>query len=384
MNLRKINPTLAILTLLLGFIFVLACSTSSKVQTKNVLMEKEKKKILEDKEIVFIDQKEYVKVLNPNASGEWNQPKYLYIPVDEYLSKRESFSPVTVPKEEIKKESSIAFTKPPGSHPEKSLSTAPPLKPPAPVLRIKVLVVTFDSRVTEGEEAVGDWVVEKLMNEVNRKSQQVLFTDYQMVKSYLEKKGVDQRDFTAPNVLRSLNDVFGIQVLVVGQLSGPYIFRNKTPKDQEETSMSIIKIDMSLVDTLSGKTLKNVSVNNPIFATKGKGSFSEEKAKTKAIDLAISDLGRSLVRELDKMDWYCRIARVEGEDVYMNAGKLTGLKVGDVMEIYKPAGFGKPGELKGKIQISAFFGIDASVARLIQGNLPDVNDLLKPVKNEGT
>jgi hypothetical protein len=40
--------------------------------------------------------------------------------------------------------------------------------------------------------------------------------------------------------------------------------------------------------------------------------------------------------------------------------------------------------VKGKIQISAFFGIDASMGRLIQGKNPDVDDILRLAKGEGT
>jgi hypothetical protein len=94
-------------------------------------------------------------------------------------------------------------------------------------------------------------------------------------------------------------------------------------------------------DTFSGKTLKTLSGNNPIFSSKQTGTFSEEKAKVKAIDVTIANLGRSLAKELDDMDWFCRIARVEGEEVYLNAGRLTGLKVGDVMEVFGPGGYEK-------------------------------------------
>jgi hypothetical protein len=84
------------------------------------------------------------------------------------------------------------------------------------------------------------------------------------------------------------------------------------------------------------------------------------------------------------MDWFCRIAKVEGEEVYINAGKLTGLKVGDVIEVFRPGAPGERGEVKGKVKISAFFGIDASMGRLIQGKNPDVNDIVKLAKGEGS
>ena len=342
-----------------------------------------KTKELLDKEVVIIDKEEYVKVLNPKASEGKDQPKYLYIPVNEYLSKKQTFTTPSIRMEEVKKESSATSTKPSSSLEEEVLVVSPS-KPQFPGLKKKVLITYFDDRTTEGEEILGDWVAEKLMKEVNRRSLQILFVDYQMVKEFLEKKGTNLKDLETPKVLQYLNEVFGVHALVAGQLSGPYVFTTKTDKDKEGTASAIIRIDMRLVDTFSGKTLKTLSANNPIIATKESGSFPGEKAKVKAIDLTIANLGRSLARELDNLDWFCRIAKVEGEQVYVNAGKLTGLKVGDVMEVFRPGGSGERGEVKGKIKISDFFGIDASMGRLIQGKNPDVNDILKLAKIEGT
>ncbi len=383
MNLRETKPRLFIFALLFILLLVFACSMPSWFPIKKGSPHKAKMKELLDKEVIIIDKEEYVKVLNPRASEGKDQPKYLYVPVNEYLSKRETFATPTIRKEEVKKESSTASTKPSSSLEEEVLIVSPS-KSVLPSLKKKVLIAYFDDRTTEGEEVLGDWVAEKLMKEVNRRSLQVLFTDYQMIKEFFEKKGTDLKDLETPKVLQLLNEVFGVHALVAGQLSGPYVFTTKATKDQEGTASAIIKIEMRLVDTFSGKTLKNLSASNPIFSAKEKGSFSEEKAKVKAIDLTIVDLGRSLAKELDSMDWFCRIAKVEGEEVYINAGRLTGLKVGDVMEVFKPGGSGERGEVKGKIQISAFFGIDASMGRLIQGKNPDVNDILKLAKSKGT
>jgi hypothetical protein len=75
---------------------------------------------------------------------------------------------------------------------------------------------------------------------------------------------------------------------------------------------------------------------------------------------------------------------VDDEEVYVNAGKLTGLKVGEVMEVFRPESPEERGEAKGKIRISAWFGIDASIGKLIQGKKPDVNDILKIAKSNST
>ncbi len=381
MNLRKTvsRPFIFILFFILFSVF--ACSMPSWFPIKKADPKKSSKmRELVDKEIVIIDKQEYVKVLNPKASEGKDQLKYLYVPVDEYLSKKESYTALPMRMEGTKKESPAK----PSVPKDEEIAVVSSPKSALPGLKKKVLVIYFDDRTTEGEEVLGDWVAEKLMKEVNRRSLQVLFADYQMVKEFLGNRGIDLKDIETPKVLRLLNEVFGVHALVFGQLTGPYVFTTKATKEQEETASAIIKMDARLVDTFSGKTVKTLSASNPIVAAKEKGSFSGEKAKIKAIDLTIVSLGRSLAKELDGIDWFCRIAKVDGEDVYINAGRLTGLKVGDVMEVFRARGPGEQGEVKGRIKVSAFFGIDASIGRLFQGKNPDVNDILKLARKEGT
>jgi hypothetical protein len=371
-----------ILLFILSLVF--ACSLPSWFPIKKGPPHKAKTKELLDKEVVIIDKEEYIKVFNPRVSEGGNQPKYLYIPVNEYLSKRETFTTPVTRKEEVKKELPISSTKPSSPTTEREIFSASSSISPVPDLKKKVVITYFDDRTTTADEEFGDWVTEKLIKEVNRRSTRILFVDYQMVQGFLEKRGIVLTDLETPKVLHLLSEVFGIHALVVGQLSGPYVFTTKAAKDQDTTASAIIKIEMRLVDAFSGKTIKSLSANNPILATKEKGSFPEERAKVKAIDLTIAELSRSLSRELDGLDWFCRIAKVDGEEVYINAGKLTGLKIGDVMEVFQPGGPGERGENKGKIQISAFFGIDASMGRMIRGKKPEVNDILKLAKGEGT
>ncbi len=365
-----------IFILLLAF-FISACSSPSWLPFKKGVSYKGKLKELSDKEIIIVDKQEYVKVLNPNASAGKDQPKYLFVPIDEYLSKRDTFVTPVMRREEPKKQSPPVL-----SSSERAASSASPPKALVSILKKKVLMAYLDDRVIQPDEILGDEIAEKLIKELDRRSQRILFVDYQMVKEFLGKKGVPETDLGTPKVLHFLNEVFGIHAFVLGYLSGPYVFTTKRAKDREETSSAIIRIEVKLVDTLSGKTIKSFSANNPILSAKGDGTFSEEKAKGKAIDLTIADLSTRLSRELDGLDWFCRIAKVEDEEVYLNAGSLTGLKVGDVLDVISPGGPGQQGGAKGKIRISACFGVDASMGRLIQGKKPDTNDILKLARRE--
>jgi len=341
-------------------------------------------KELVNKEVVLIDGEEYVKVINPRGSEGTGQPSILYVPVNEYLSGTETFLPPVHPSMEAKKATSASTFQPAEASMEKGdifLTHRSSLPQP---LRKKVLLTYFDDRSIQADETYGDWIAEKLAEEVNRRSESILFVDYPLVKEFLEKGGYTLSEIETPKVLRLLDQAFGIRALVLGHLSGPYVFKTKTAKDLDEMAKAILKIEVSISDTLSGKTLKTLSAVNPAIASREKGAYSDEKAKAKAIDLAISDLSKALVQELDRLDWFCRVAKVEGEHIYMNAGKLTGLRIGNVVEVFRPGDLDGRKDQEGKIEVSSFLGIDASVGRWIGGKRPDANDLLRLATEKGT
>jgi len=381
-NIKKTNYP--VFLILLTFFLLFACSTPSWLPIKKGPPHKAKTKELLDKEVIIIDKQEYVKVLNPRGSEGGNQPKYLFIPVEEYLAKKKAFAAASI-KVEQKKET-LGDTTPLSTSPVQGKEVFSTSVSVSPVVHLKkkVLITHFDDRTTTVEETFGDWLAERLMKEMAQRSIQVLFTDYQMVKEFLEKRGVSPSDMESPNTSKMLSEVFGIHAIVLGDLSGPYVFTTKGAKDQDGVSTAIMKIETKIIDTFSGKIVKSFSAQNPAVQTKEKGAFSDEKAKGRAFDLTIADLSRSISRELDRMEWFCRAAKIEGEDVYINAGKLSGLKVGDVMDVLRPGIPGERGEIRGKIRILTIFGMDASIGKLIQGKKPDEEDILKLALRQGS
>jgi len=362
----------------------LSCSTPSWFSLKKGPPHKAKTKELLNKEVVIIDGEEYVKVVNPKLSEGTGQPSSLYIPVNEYLSRKETFVTSIPPSGATTGGGSTSTSQTLPDSGEKKVFLVSHSSLLSQELKRKVVLTYLDDRSPQADETYGDWMAEKLTKEVSQRSQRILFVDYQLIKEFLQKGGYVLSDLETPKVLRLLDQAFGIHAVVVGHLSGPYVFTTKTLKDRDEMAKAILKVEASIVDTLSGKTLKTLSATNPIIASREKGTYSEEKAKVKAIDLAISDLSKALTQELDNLDWFCRVAKVEGEDIYINAGRLTGLRIGDVVEVFRSGDLDERREQKGKIQISGFFGIDASMGRLIDGKRPDVNDILKLAKDKGT
>ncbi len=133
---------------------------------------------------------------------------------------------------------------------------------------------------------------------------------------------------------------------------------------------------------------KTLIGRSPIFGTRESGENSRSRAVSKAIDSGLDEVLEGFLRYLDLLEWSTSIAKIEGENLYLNAGKLSGLRIGDTLEIYEP---GKEiihpatnlslgwttGKLKGAIRVSDLFGVDAAAGKIVQGQGFAQKDVVK-------
>ncbi len=100
---------------------------------------------------------------------------------------------------------------------------------------------------------------------------------------------------------------------------------------------------------------------------------------TKAVRKAFRGSFVALHQSTNKILWAGRIALVKGDRIYINAGRVTGIQIGDVLrvaapgeEVYDPetgifVGLA-PGRTKGTIEVVNYFGQDGAVAVIHSGN----------------
>lgn len=106
------------------------------------------------------------------------------------------------------------------------------------------------------------------------------------------------------------------------------------------------------------------------------------------VTAAFSKMVMNVVRALRKMSWSGRIALVRGEKLYLNAGRMSGLQVGDILrvteakeEVYDPetGGFlgNITGRMKGTVEVISYFGKDGAVTIVHSGSGFKENDLVE-------
>jgi hypothetical protein len=344
---------------------------------------------LADKDIYIIDGEKYVKVAK--GVDEKGNIQSAYVKVDRYLAGE--VEPLSPEKEQIKKKEEVQRVE------EETTGGATTVevrelasrdtenhKTPSgsvrllkyPYLKRKIAVLPFEDRTTFTLEKFGETIAERLANRMESKVYTSLVVDQGTVRLALAKAGLTVADLIKdPAKARVLNKALGVQGVIMGTAYGPFVSTSApTTEGEEKVSTAIIRIDVSFIDAAQGRLVNNFVATNPVADSEEIGALCEERAKYRAIDTVIDEIMAQVINDINGMDWLTRIAVVEGNTVYLNAGNQTGLKQGDLLEVY-PAGDLNGTKPIGRVQVSRLFGIDAAVAQVIQGRV-QVEAVVKP------
>lgn len=109
-----------------------------------------------------------------------------------------------------------------------------------------------------------------------------------------------------------------------------------------------------------------------------------ESVVTRAFQSTLS----RIVNAVEKLSWEGRVALIKGDRVYLNAGRLSGLQIGDILRISEEGEdvhdpetgsyIGRvPGRLKGTVEIISYFGRDGAISVLHSGSGFHENDLVE-------
>ena len=144
-------------------------------------------------------------------------------------------------------------------------------------------------------------------------------------------------DPSTPAMMKTLNETFGVEAVVKGTLSDVYTSTSKIEGANDKgVSFALSKISLEIYNTETGRMLRQLSARNPFFLSRENGDMAPENSKVKAIELAVELVADDLLNSLLSLDWHTRVASVEADSVFLNAGRLSGLEKGDILEVYSP------------------------------------------------
>ena len=347
------------LTTVLCF-FLISCSSGKKEEKKDVPQGK----------TVAVDGMETVKGINPPATSTAPAAKKPGPPPSSTPARTES-------------RVSSATARP---------SYAPSLSLFSAGFRKKVVILEFENKTTYQEEKLGETVAKRLSERLEA-TQRVVVLDQWAVSERLTQEGFKAGTLTDPAAMKRAHQSFGAQAFSFGTVTDVSLLSSKSSETSDgEISYATAKVEVRLIDASTGNLLKTFIGRSPIFGTRETGEYNRAKAVLKAIEFSLDEILEGFLRQLDLLEWSTTLAKVEGEDLYLNAGKLSGLRVGDLLEVYEPGreiihpttkislGW-TTGQLKGAVKVADLFGVDAAVGKVVQGQGFSVNDVVKsPVR----
>lgn len=250
---------------------------------------------------------------------------------------------------------------------------------PSPRMKRRVIVLPVADQTNYRAEHLGELATKRLVSRLENTGAIIVIDP-----NTVSLKG----DFTAPQNMKVLNELHGVQAILKGTLSDIFTSTSKVEgKDVGETSFAISKLSIDVYNTDTSALMRQLSGRNPVFLSREKGDLSSEKAKIKAIDLSIEIIAEDLLKTVLALDWHARIASIENDKIYINAGRLSGLDKGGILEVYTPgqqivdsrtkAPLGTTkGTYKGELEVVELFGVDASWAKVKKGSAFSATDLL--------
>lgn len=190
----------------------------------------------------------------------------------------------------------------------------------------------------------------------------------------------------------------GVNLVIYGRITHARV-RQKTDE------IGFVRKTKSYAESILEIRVFDVHANKEIFSEKMDGNINDAAYKFFLSQRdANTDYRRSLLRYSvkvaarrfipkvsklgEKLDWTGRVAKIIGSKIYINAGRVSGLNVGDILrvmtegsEIYDPESGAilgvSQGQVKGTLEIIDYFGADGAVSILHSGGSVTEGDFVQ-------
>jgi curli biogenesis system outer membrane secretion channel CsgG len=272
-------------------------------------------------------------------------------------------------------------------------------EPSAPIMtqgpKLRVAVVKFQDKSGYGKGRLGGAAQDILTTELARSGKFILVTR-QDLDLLLDEQDLAMSKMVKAGTGAKSGEILGVNAIITGsvsqfgvkQKSATYLLGASKTQTAEAT------VDVRVVDSSTGQIIfadsgvgVHESSSTEVLGIGGRTGY-DETMEGKAFRAAVAKFIDNMIQKMESIEWTGRIASVDGAEVTVNAGQKTGLRVGDRLQVFEegrdvidPAtkmSLGRrPGPRRGEIEITDFFGEDASIGKIVSGSGLAVNDIVR-------
>jgi hypothetical protein len=190
----------------------------------------------------------------------------------------------------------------------------------------------------------------------------------------------------------------GVNIVIFGRIKEARI-------RQKSDEIGFVRKVKSLAETYVEIKVFDVLANKELFSETVDGNISDDNLKfyqaesednlayrqdllRYSVKVAVRKVISKVVSLGSRLDWMGRVAKIIGTRIYVNAGRMSGINMGDILkvitegqEIYDPesgAMMGmSQGEVKGTLEVIDFFGTDGAICTLHSGGSVTEGDFVQ-------
>ncbi len=261
-------------------------------------------------------------------------------------------------------------------------------------LKRRIGVVDFENKTTYGANRLGTSASDILITEL-AKSGKFIVVERDKLDKLMGEQKLGMTGAIDPNTAAKVGKILGLNAIVTGSISqfGEQTEGSEYLITQSKSQVVKCSVDIRVVDAETGQILYADSGSG--LAKKHTGGVLglgtragyDETLEGEALRSAIVKFVNNIVTQVEKKPWSCRVADVDGQNIYLNAGSESGMKIGQKLMVLRAGKvikdpttglvLGNTEDKIGDMKVTRYFGEDGSVAALSSGAMPSAGDVAR-------
>jgi len=258
----------------------------------------------------------------------------------------------------------------------------------------RVAVIDFENKTAYGQHRLGTSASDILITEMV-KSGKFIMIERTKLNKILEEQKLQEQKIIDPDTAVKIGGIMGLNAIITGSVSQFGVKKGGADYLIVQTKQQVAEatVDVRVVDVETGQILYADSgkgkamVKTGQFLGLGTKSAYDETLEQEALRAAITKFTRNIMYQINQKPWSCRVAEADGKEIYLDAGRESGLGIGTTLVVYhlgkaikSPSTglrLGYKEDKIGKIEVVRYFGGDGSIAKIVEGTAPSRADLCR-------
>ncbi len=267
-------------------------------------------------------------------------------------------------------------------------------KEDGPRKRLMVLPFLDSSGIPGGDER--DEAKEEFIRELNRTHSVIAMNSREIRADF--SKSVKNGEYDLVAIARQAQ-ALGVHAILEGKLlelkakrtADPVgLFRQVKSRFEAQVRVRILtaRSAREIFNTVKTVSLEEANVRVAEKTNSDRFLTNNPELVRRLVREAFLDFAPQILASMEKLNWEGRVAMVNGDRIFLNVGKISGLQISDILkvsdegdEIYDPQSgnfIGKsPGRMKGTLEVVSYFGQDGAIAVIHSGSGFKENDRIE-------